>query len=238
MRIPGLKRTVKTDWPDYFRMRSKASGDLMIADYYATALPAPETPIRDVPLIALDIETTGLDSRRDGIVSIGMVPFTLQRIRPAAGFYRVVRPRWPLKQSVTFHQITHSEIAQAPDLDEILPQLLAMLAGRIAVVHFRNIERSFLDAAVRARRGESLLFPVIDTMEIEARWHRHTLWARLLKVVGRQSSIRLPDSRKRYGLPPYPSHHAVMDALATAELLQAQIARHYSPETPIGDLWR
>ncbi|MDZ7811219.1 MAG: hypothetical protein U5L11_15760 [Arhodomonas sp.] len=50
-------------------------------------------------------------------------------------------------------------------------------------------------------------------------------------------SIRLNDSRARYGLPPYHAHHALVDALATAELFQAQIAAYYSPETPVGELW-
>ncbi|MBB3142903.1 DNA polymerase III epsilon subunit-like protein [Halomonas organivorans] len=32
-------------------------------------------------------------------------------------------------------------------------------------------------------------------------------------------------------------HHALTDALATAELLQVQIAYHYRPETPVGTIW-
>ncbi|MFG6138719.1 hypothetical protein [Halomonas sp. B23F22_10] len=32
-------------------------------------------------------------------------------------------------------------------------------------------------------------------------------------------------------------HPALTDALATAELLQAQIAHHDSPETPVGTIW-
>ena len=32
-------------------------------------------------------------------------------------------------------------------------------------------------------------------------------------------------------------HHALTDAIATAELLQAQVAGNYGPETPIGMLW-
>ena len=112
------------------------------------------------------------------------------------------------------------------------------LAGCIPVVHFRHIERPFLDAAVRARLGEGLSFPLIDTMSIEARRHRLSLWARFRRWLGRPPlSIRLYDSRARYGLPPYEGHHALWDALATAELLQAQIARHFSPQTPVGRLW-
>ena len=82
------------------------------------------------------------------------------------------------------------------------------------------------------------MFPVIDTMSLEARLHRQSLWARFRRWLGRPPvSIRLNASRQRYGLPAYQGHHALVDALATAELLQAQIAHHYQPDTLLDDLW-
>ncbi|MEX1056213.1 MAG: 3'-5' exonuclease, partial [Natronospirillum sp.] len=108
----------------------------------------------------------------------------------------------------------------------------------IAVVHYQAIERGFFDAALQLRLNEGIEFPVIDTMMLEARRHRSRQgkWRDLLW--GRKPvSIRLADSRTRYGLPHYPPHHATTDAVATAELLQAQIAHHFSPETPIEQLW-
>lgn len=226
-------------WPEYFAQRAAAARAPLLARYFDAGTPAPHTPIGEVELVALDLETTGLDSRRHAIVSVGVVPFTLARVRLAERRYWVVRPSRQLSsESITLHRITHSEIAEAPDLEYILPELLEVLAGRLAVVHFRHIERPFLDGAVKARLGEGLKFPVIDTMSLEARRHRLSLWARFRRWLRRPPvSIRLHDSRLRYGLPPYQGHHALLDALATAELLQAQIATHYRPETPVGELW-
>ena len=51
-------------------------------------------------------------------------------------------------------------------------------------------------------------------------------------------SIRLADTRRRYNLPRYRPHHALTDALASAELLQAQVAHRFSPTTPLRDLWK
>jgi len=39
--------------------------------FYQAGWPTPDTPISQVPMVALDLETTGLDARRDVIVSIG-----------------------------------------------------------------------------------------------------------------------------------------------------------------------
>ncbi|MFN2348416.1 MAG: 3'-5' exonuclease [Thioalkalivibrio sp.] len=226
-------------WQEYFARQAQACRDPALRRFYEAGLPTDDTPIADLPLMALDFETTGMDPSRHAIVSIGMVPFNLRTIRPAAGHYRVVRPPQPLREeSIAFHRITHSEVEHAPELDTVLDDILDKLRGHLVVVHYRNIERPFLDAAVMARRGEHCLFPLIDTMHLEARRERQGPRQRIKRFFGIQPvSIRLADSRARYGLPAYSSHHAKLDAMATAELFQAQVARHYSPDTPVSRLW-
>lgn len=219
--------------------RAGAAQAPTLARYYAAGPPAADMPLGEVPFLALDIETTGLDEARHAIVSVGIVPFDLDRIRLAGRHYWVVHPPRALSsRSVTFHHITHADIENAPDFAEVLPSLLEAMTGRVVVAHYRHIERSFLDAAVKARLGEHLLFPVIDTMAIEAHRHRLSLWARFRRWLGHPPvSIRLNDSRQRYGLPAYQGHHALVDALATAELFQAQVATHLGRNAPVGRLW-
>jgi len=234
----GLPRT-QPGWPEYLAQRASDARDRRLQRYFqAWALP-PDLPIGEAPMVALDMETTGLDESRHAIISIGAVPFSLQRIQLSRQRHWLVRPPRPLEdKSITLHHITHSCLAQAPDLGEILGEILDTLRGRLVVVHYRNIERPFLNAAVQARVGEDLLFPVIDTMGLEALQHRRTRWARMKASLGlAPASIRLHESRLRYGLPGYQGHHAVVDALATAELLQAQIAHRFTADTPICKLW-
>ncbi|KAA0010092.1 3'-5' exonuclease [Billgrantia pellis] len=233
------RRAEAREWPTYLEQRATETQSPLLQRFFAAGCPAPDTPIGEAPLVALDLETTGLDVQRHAIVSIGAVPFTLARIPLARRRHWIVRPTRPLSgQSITLHRITHTEVEAAPDLAEILPELLKTLAGRLVVVHYRHIERPFLDAAIRARLGEGARFPMIDTMSLEARRHRLSPWARLRRWMRRPPvSIRLPDSRRRYGLPDYHGHHALVDALATAELLQAQIAHHYRLSMPVHELW-
>ncbi|WP_339409248.1 3'-5' exonuclease [Pseudomonas sp. EA_35y_Pfl2_R5] len=228
------------DWPALFAQLAQSARDPRLARFYQAGTVSADTPLERVPLIALDVETTGLDSSRDSIVSLGLVPFDLQRIRCREASYWVVKPAGELSsQSVTFHHITHSDIQSAPGLDSVLEQLLTAMTGKIMVVHYRPIERGFLDQALRHLLGEGLQFPVIDTMQLEALLHprkRRAGWLRHL-FDKPSVSIRLADSRLRYNLPLYQAHHALTDALATAELLQAQTAKHYSASTPVGSLW-
>lgn len=247
---PGQSRVAKEyggtvcDWPQRFDTLGATARDLRLQAFYAQGAPAGDTPLADVPLLAMDFETTGLDPKKDEIVSIGLVPMTLGRIQSSASRHWVVRPRGVLNaESVTFHAITHAQIERAPDLGLVLDELLPALAGRVVVVHCAAIERSFLDAALKARLGEGIEFPVIDTMALEARLHRGRkgLFAELFgSLFGRKPaplSIRLADSRARYRLPRYRAHHALTDALATAELLQAQIAHRFESDTKLGEVW-
>lgn len=236
-----LRSNLKTSisWHDYLQLRAQRSRQPQLANFFQQAILSAETPIAEVPLIALDIETTGLDSHRHDILSIGLVPFDWRRIALSERRYWVVKPASQLPaESVVFHRLTDTELANAQSFAELLPDLLEALAGRLPVVHFRNIERPFLDHAVTQVTGESLRFPLIDTMALEALRHRLPWWQRCKRWLGyAPTSIRLHDSRARYGLPLYQGHHALTDALATAELLQAQLAHHYSGNTPVSTLW-
>jgi DNA polymerase-3 subunit epsilon len=222
-------------WERFMAQGARRARSPALAEYFAAGLPLGDTPIRDVPMVALDIETTGLNPQQDAIVSIGVVPFDSRRIRLAGRRHWLVHPECDLSnRSVTLHHITHSDIEDAPDFREILPELLDCMRGRIAIVHYRTIERSFLGDAVERCLGEPFAFASIDTMEIEARRHRFGFLSRWRRWLGHSPMpIRLHDSRLRYNLPRYQAHHALVDALATAELFQAQLATHFRPETPL-----
>lgn len=233
--------TAPPDWPARLQALAGTASDARLRHYYAAGCPAGATPIEQVPLVALDVETTGLDPVRDGIVSIGVVPFTLERIRASQARHWLVKPRVDLAEaSVALHGITHSALVDAPDLDAVLEDLLALLAGQVVVVHCRAVERGFLNGALQRRIGEDIHFPVIDTMDLEARALANPPrpWLqRLLQRPPPRPSLRLAACRERHGLPRYGLHHALGDALATAELLLAQLAHQHSADTPLQALW-
>ena len=140
--IRPRQKVTQADWASYMEARAERAQDEMLKRFFNTPMPDPDTPLSEVPMVALDMETTGLDERRHAIVSIGVVPFTLGRISMAQRRYWVVKPPRPLdEESIAYHHITHSEIADAPDLDSVLDELLAVLAGRVVVVHFRSNPR-------------------------------------------------------------------------------------------------
>ncbi|MCW8329901.1 3'-5' exonuclease [Photobacterium sp. SDRW27] len=237
---PLLNTRNTPDWPTFFSTLGNNAKDTRLKHYYSTEMVSGDTPLKDVPFVALDFETTGLDSKTDEIISIGLVPFDIHRIRCRESAHWVVNPHRPLEEeSVVIHGITDSDVSDAPDLLRILEKVLDALAGKIVVVHYQKIEREFMNSALKTRLNEGIHFPVVDTLAIEAAIQQHNFGGFLNRLQGKKpGSVRLGKARRRYGLPAYQPHHALTDALATAELLQAQIAYHFDPDTPISEIWQ
>ena len=227
------------NWNAYLQLQSQNCKDSRLKNFYKTGTYNDDTLLKDIEFVALDFETTGLDPQQNSIISIGLVPFTLKRVFCSQAKKWYVNPQDNLEEgSVIIHGITHSDLKGAPDLRRILNQLLDELAGKVVVVHYRNIERDFLDLNLRALIDEGIIFPVIDTMQIEAEVQNKQVKGFFNWLKGKKpGSIRLGNSRLRYNLPGYQPHDALTDAIATAELLQAQVSYYYSPETPIKNLW-
>jgi len=232
------------DWPRRLRELAQTARHPRLQAFYAAGMAADlrgDRPLAELPLVALDLETTGLDPVRDGIVSVALVPMAGGIIRTSQARQWVVRPRLPFGDaSMALHGITHTQIEEAPDLEAVLDELLPALAGRVVVAHCVAIERQFLARALLSRLGEGIAFPAIDTMELEARWRLAQRLSWRERLLGRRAppiSIRLAASRQRHRLPRYGLHHAATDALACAELLQAQLAQHGGAQVALRELW-
>lgn len=195
------------------RSARHATGPL--AEFYAEVAPGPNTPLQELPMLAVDVETTGLNPAKDRILSIGWVPLDGPSITLSGAEYRVVKPEVgdeSVGHSATIHGLTDDDVATGQPLSDVLGDLLAALAGRAMLVHYEPIEREFLTAACRKLYGSGLKVPTVDTLEIERRHMER------MATFPRGEDLRLPRIRQRYGLPAYSAHNALTDALATAEL--------------------
>ncbi|MFY8134799.1 MAG: exonuclease domain-containing protein [Aquimonas sp.] len=188
-----------------------------LARHYALPLPSLSTRWRDAGLLAVDFETSGLDSAGDRILSIGWVRIEGARIRMDSARHLLVGSTETVGQSATVHGLTDSDIADGLPLGEALQLLLTELEGRVLVSHGAPIELNFLAAACRRCFGLPPTLRYIDTLALERRIRRHE--------VDPSGHLRLHACRERYGLPTYRAHNAAIDALACAELLLAQVGR-------------
>ncbi|KAF7780565.1 DNA polymerase III subunit epsilon [Pseudoalteromonas marina] len=226
------------NWNTRYAQLADDAQNNLLKEFYLSTFSDASASVKDIPFVALDFETTGLNSKTDDIVSVGLVPFTLARIYCKQSKHWVVQPRRNLSESsIVIHGITHNDVDNAPDFDNIIAPLLDALRSKVIVVHYAAIERGFFNSALLLRLKEHIEFMVVDTMELERRALKAKQGLIGLLFNTKLGSLRLNDCRKRYSLPAYEGHHALTDALATAELLQAQLRHHYTEETPLCTIW-
>jgi DNA polymerase-3 subunit epsilon len=204
-----------------WRLRKTPVGPMR--DYLATPFPRPSTDYRRVDYLAIDLETTGLDAKRDHILSVGYVVVHGNRIDLGSARHRLVRTARAIPEaSAVIHQITDDEAALGEDLQPVLTDLLSDLAGKVMIAHHAIVERGFLSKACRSLFGAGLLVPIVDTQAVA----RRSLERRQVSFKG--SELRLHALGDRYNLPRYGAHNALSDALAAAELFLAQAAHRNS----------
>jgi len=204
------------DWKRRRLLRKAPPGPMR--DYLAKPFPAAGSDWRAVEFLAIDLETTGLDHRKDVILSFGHVTLSGGTIVLASSEHRVVRiDRDIPAASAVIHQITDDQAALGEDLAVVLADLLAVLAGKVLIAHHASVEIAFLGAACRRIYGVGLAVPVVDTQVLAERQFERR------QIVYKGSDLRLHALGERYNLPRYAAHNALYDALSAAELFLAEV---------------
>ncbi len=205
------------DWRRRWRLRRTPTGPLH--DYLAQPFPTAKADYRSVELLAVDLETTGLELDKDLILSVGYVTVKGISIDLSSACHRLVRiDRSIPEASAVIHQITDDQAAQGDELAEVIADLLAALAGKVMIAHHARIEQGFLTNACQRLWRQGLMVPIIDTQALALRTFERR------QIPYKSSDLRLHALGDRYNLPRYGAHNALSDALASAELFLAQAA--------------
>ncbi len=175
--------------------------------------------ITEARYVVVDTELTGLDEKKDSVVSIGAVRMTGGRIELGDAFYRLVSPRTELSAaSVVIHEITPSEVAAKPAIDTVLADFLEFCGGAVLVGHFVSIDLNFLNREMRRTRRAGIRNSALDTFSIYE-WLRKRNKARDCFVMAPEG-YRLYDIVKCFDIPVNGAHNAIKDAFTTAQLFQ------------------
>ena len=177
-------------------------------------LRGPRPPADDRPLellrhgdfVAIDLETTGLDARRDAAVSIAVVPF--RGGEPAGGYETLLNPgRSITAASTRIHGITDTMVSAAPRLDEVLDELDALCGDHVVVGHGVAFDLTVLDRARRGRQRPPLGNAALCTMRLTAALHPG--W----------SDVTLESVASRLGVPVTGRHTARGDAVIAGAVM-------------------
>ncbi len=151
-------------------------------------------------IVALDIETTGLDPRRDAVIEIGAVRFNGRRVE--AEWQSLINPRRAIPRAITqLTGISNEMVSRQPTLEEVRADLEAFVGNDPILGHNVTFDLGFLQP-----RG---LFPNNQALDTYA------LAAVLLPRAGRYNLGALGQA---LGIPLPASHRALDDARVTHQI--------------------
>lgn len=168
------------------------------------------TLINSGPFVTVDIETTGCRPGTSSIIEIGAARIESGVI--AARFSTLVSPVESIPPAIThLTGITHEMVAGAPSIAEAIAAFRVFADGAVLIAHNHRFDMSFLDFEAERAWGSPFARPVLDTLTLARRLHPDL------------SRHNLRDLALHYATDAVPSHRALPDALATAEVFIAMI---------------
>jgi DNA polymerase-3 subunit epsilon len=203
----------------------------VMQQFLQSSLPDKKSDWRNLPVVALDLETTGLNPKKDRIISIGLVEMHNGSIHLDSAWHKIVTAGMDIpEESAIIHHLTDDVVAAGEPIDKLLPELLEKLAGKTMLVHYAFVEQEFINMACQRLYGAPFVIPTIDTLKMAHRAmlkRNHTVQA---------GELRLFNLRRIFELPDYRAHNALYDAISTAELFLAMAAEaNPTGKQPIGD---
>lgn len=171
------------------------------------------TPLVDVTFVVVDLETTGCAPGDAAITEVGAI-----KVRGGTclgTFQTLVNPGVAVPPRIAYLTgITESMVAPAPTIDSVLPALAEFVGNAVVVGHNVRFDLGFLAAGLERLGYAPLNNRSIDTL---------ALGRRLL--TGEVPDCRLGTIARHLRTDTDPTHRALADALATADVLHRLLER-------------
>ena len=161
--------------------------------------------------VAFDLETTGLSSANDRIIEIGAV--VMKNGEELDRFQTFVDPQRPLeKKIVELTGITDEMLKGAPKIEEVLPEFLKFVNGRVLVAHNSDFDTGFIRAAC-ARQGLPYTYTAADTLILSQ------------NMLPQLNKFKLDIVSNALSLPDFNHHRAADDAVTCGLIMHRLMAR-------------
>ncbi len=168
------------------------------------------TALADVRWVVIDCETSGLDAKRDRLLSLGAVSVRGRRIALAEAYGAVIRQaQASARENIAIHGIGAEAQRAGRPADEALRELAAFAGDAVPAAFHAPFDAEVLRRALNAAGAPPL----------PRRWLDLAQLAPALYPQAARAQRALEDWLAHFGIVPRRRHDALGDALATAELL-------------------
>ncbi len=172
--------------------------------------------VTDPTFAVVDVETSGLSTRRHRILQIGVVTVASDGT-VVDQWCSLVKLRWRFARlgPTRIHGIRRRQLRNAPTIEDAMGNVSRLVTGRILVGHNLAFDAEFLERAARKSRSP-----------LDVSGKLCTLWLSRWLDPERTETHRLSDVCARYGVALDRPHDALVDALATAQVLPHLLDGH------------
>ena len=166
--------------------------------------------------VTLDCETTGLDRRRDEIISIGAVRIVGERLLTSERLELLVRPEKTVPaESIRVHRLRQQDVAAGVPVEEAMRRLLRFIGARPLVGYYLEFDVAMINRALKGTLG--LTLPQ-DRIEVSRLYYDH-VFQQLpphKQQEGSDIDLRFATIMRELGLPTRDAHDALNDAVMAA----------------------
>jgi DNA polymerase III subunit epsilon len=173
------------------------------------------TRVEQVRFVVLDSETTGLNPRKDRIVTIGAIAMVNHEILIDDSFEALLKVEFN-SSAVTVHGVTREESRAGLDEPEALQRFLTYLGDGVIVGHHINHDVETFNAGYERHFGFRLPNLSLDTMTLTLLLERDGAFAGQEAI----QEFSLDGLCHLFGIIPHDRHTAAGDAFMTALVFQ------------------
>jgi DNA polymerase-3 subunit epsilon len=171
-------------------------------------------PIFQLNFTVLDTETTGLDPKKDYILSFGAVKLQQFAIKINSSREDYLNVPVQNPKTIQVHEIIRSKNPKS--LKEFAQDLLEYISADILVGHHVGFDLAMLEKSLRPFGLKKLLNPVVDTQYLAMRLEKGPHFD---SAMGKPGEYSLDALCERYQISLDDRHTAAGDAFLTAQLL-------------------
>ena len=166
-----------------------------------------------VRFAVVDTETTGLDPRRDRLITIGAVAVIDHEIVLGDSFEAMLKVNHNTA-AVTIHGITRDQARHGMEEEEALARFLPWLGKAVITGHHIGHDVAMLNAALELNSGTRLSNRYLDTMDLTLHLEKAGAFDGQPEI----ASFSLDGLCRLFRVRPHDRHTAAGDALITAQV--------------------
>jgi DNA polymerase-3 subunit epsilon len=160
--------------------------------------------------VCFDCETTGLNPKKDEIISIGAIVIKDNKILHSKKFERFAKTEQPLSaESIKIHHIRECDIENALNINDVIDEFLAFVGNRPLVGYYLEFDCAMVNKYIKPKIGIKLPNKQNEVSEIY-------FDQMIKKNPGANIDLRFDIIMDRLNLPRLGKHDAINDVIMTA----------------------